>query len=107
MLECRARATRAADTGASRGGVSSLTGDFLPELRRPARTHAATSERSERAPSVRLRELRDSVAIFRKSASRLYASAERTVARIFSIAVFRFSSALRAQYSLLNSSSDK
>ena len=37
----------------------------------------------------------------------VYASAERTVVLIFSIAVFRFSSALRAQYSRLNNSSDK
>ena len=42
------------------------------------------------------------------SAGRMpYAIAARTVARIFSIAVFRFSSALLAQYSRLNSSSDR
>jgi fumarylpyruvate hydrolase len=38
---------------------------------------------------------------------RPYDTADRTVARILSIAVFRFSSALLVQYSLLNSSSEK
>ena len=42
-----------------------------------------------------------------KSAAFTVRSAVRTVARIFSMAVLRFSSALRAQYSLLNSSSER